>query len=212
MYSNKVKSGILLSALLFILIGCSPKSTTTDAELLRDASRTWIPFTGHESIVFYNDNDTIIFTGSGKESYFENFRYMSDQSGFFTFQEDFYADLERQELYFNSPSLDYFFHYALEKGKGESGNWDILKVSIANEQNYSNDMKIVVYESDDYDKGEYYSFKAEITLNGNDYRNVYYNAQEQRPFEVYYTKERGIIAFKVSATELWTVDPDNLSH
>lgn len=209
---NRQIAGTAIVILLFFLSSCGPKSTTTDPELIRESSKAWIPFAGEEHVQFFNDTSTIVFTGMGKESYYENRLYMSDQSGFFTYQQDYYADLERQELYFTSSSSDYFIHYLLEKGKGESGDWDILRVQLADGNYYTNDMKIVVYETDSYDKGEYFLYKDQVTLNGNEYSNVYYNTQEQRPFEIYYTKESGIVAFKIAATEIWTIDPDNLKN
>lgn len=210
MQKNRHFTGLLVILLLVFLSSCGPKSITTDAELLRDASKAWIPYAGEEQITFYHDTNKIVFTGNGKETFFDHVRYMSDQSGFFTYQEDYYADLERQELYFTSQSTNYFLNYFLEKGKGETGNWDILRLKIADGNYYTNDMKIVVYESDSYDKGEVFQFKTSITLNGNVYSNVYYNTQERRPFELYYTEARGIIGFKVSSNELWTIDPDTL--
>lgn len=212
MYCNKTISIVGFVMLVFTLASCSPKSKTTDPELLIQSSKDWIPYSGEEQIVFYHDTAAMIFTGNGKESYFDHVLYMSDQSGFFTYQKDYYADLERQELFFHNASFDYFLHYFLKKGKGETGHWDLLHVQIGDGHHYQNDMSIVIYESDDYNKGENFKFKPTISLNGNDYTNVYYNTQEQRPFEIYYTKDRGIIAFKVSSTELWTIDPDNLKN
>ena len=66
-------------------------------------------------------------------------------------------------------------------------------------------MKIVTYESDKYDKGEKYSFKPTVTLNGKVFTNVYFVKQERRPFEIYYTQQQGIVAFKLSAKETWTI-------
>jgi len=202
-------SAILLS--LLILSSCGPKSITTDPELLRETSKSWIPYAGEEQVTFYHDTMNLVFTGQGKETYFENKRYMSDQSGFFTYQEDYYADLERQGLSFSSQSTDYFLEYTLEKGKGETGDWDIIRLKIADGNYYTNDMKIVIYQSDSYDKGEIYRFKPSITLNGNEYTDVYFNTQERRPFELYYTQSQGVVAFKISSNELWTIDPDNLN-
>ena len=211
MHMIKQIPGYAILFLLLILSSCGPKSITTEPELLRETSKSWIPYAGEEQVTYYHDTIKIVFTGHGKESYFENIRYMSDQSGFFTYQEDYYADLERQELYFGSQSTDYFLKYYLEKGKGETGDWDIIRLKIADGNYYANDMKIVIYQSDTYDKGETYKFKPIISLNGNEYTDVYFHTQERRPFELYYTQSRGIVAFKVSSNELWTIDPDNLN-
>lgn len=186
---------------------CGPKSITTDPEELSTTSKSWIPFNGNENITFYQDSNTVVFQGQGKESYFENVRYMSDQSGFFVYQEDYYADLEREDLIFESSSTDYFFIYHLEKDKGETGDWDILKVKVADGNYYANEIKLVIYETDSYDKGEIYKFKATVTLSGNVYTDVYYWTQESRPYELYYTQARGIVGYKVSTNEMWTIDP-----
>ena len=130
---------------------------------------------------------------------------MTDQSGFFTYQEDYYADLERQELFFESPSTPYFFRYYLEKNKGETGEWDILRVKIADGNYYTSEMKLVIYETDTYNKGETFKFKSKATLSGQVFDSVYYWTQERRPFELYYTKEQGIVGFKISSNELWTI-------
>lgn len=210
MYMTRLFFGVIIIAIVLVFSSCGPKSVTTDPILLRESSKAWIPYSGEEQISFYNDTTEILFTGHGRVNYFESFRYMSDQSGFFTYQKDYYADLEREELMFTSQSTDYFFEYFLEKGKGESGEWDILRIKIADGSYYSNDMKIVVYQTDSYDKGEVYQYKDKITLNGNVYKNVYYKTQERRPFEIYYTEELGIVGFKVSSNEIWTIDPDNM--
>lgn len=212
MIANRTISAVAVVALVLFLSSCGPKSKITDPELLIESSKGWIPYSGEEQIAFFHDTATMLFTGNGKETYFDHVLYMSDQSGFFTYQQDYYADLERQELFFHASSFDYFLHYFLKKGKGETGHWDQLYVQIGDGHHYQNQISIVIYESDDYNKGEMFKFKPSISLNGNEYTNVYYHTQEQRPFEVYYTKERGIVAFKVSATELWTVDPDNLKN
>ena len=207
---TKFRFALYFITILLIISSCGPKSVTTDPELLREDSRTWIPYAGEEQITFYQDTNKIIFAGNGRMSYYENVRYMSDQSGFFTYQKDYYADLEREELLFTSQSSEYTLQYLLEKGKGESGEWDILRLKIADDEYYSNSMKIVVYQSDSYDKGEVFEFKDKVTLNGNIYRDVYFVTQERRPFEFYYTKERGIVAFKVTSAEMWTIDPDKM--
>ena len=201
-------SGIIF--FLFLLSSCSPKDTTTDPVMLREDSKSWIPYAGEEQITFYHDTNKLVFSGNGRQSYYENIRYMSDQSGFFTFQQDYYADMEREDLLFSSSSSDYYLGYYLEKGKGESGEWDILRVRIEDGDYYSNAIKIVTYQSDSYDKGEVFSYKESISLNGNIYKKVYYSTQERRPFELYYTKSQGIVAFKESATEIWTIDSDKL--
>ena len=202
--------GSIIIVLLLALSSCGPKSVTTDPVLLQEESKSWIPFSGGQQITYYHDTNKVLFTSDGRLTYFEKVRYMSDQSGFFTYQKDYYADLEREELAFSSSSTDYFLQYTLSKGKGESGEWDLLHVEIADGSYYSNKMKIVVYQTDGFDKGEVYSYKNKVTLNGNVYDSVYYVTQERRPFELYYTPSRGIVAFKVSSNEIWTIDPDNM--
>ncbi len=211
MQFKRITLGIQAIVILLTVASCGPKSVTTDAVLLREDSRAWVPYSGEEQVTFYQDTSKILFTGNGKVNYFDNIRYMSDQSGFFSYQKDYYADLEREELVFTSQSSEYFLQYLLEKGKGESGEWDILRVKIADGSYYSNALKIVTYQSDSHDKGEIFEFKDKVTLNGNIYRNVYYLTQERRPFELYYTQERGIVAFKVSSAEIWTIDPDKVN-
>jgi hypothetical protein len=207
----RISLGVNFFLLLLLLGSCGPKSVTTDPVLLKESSKSWIPYAGEEQVTFYFDTDTVVFTGHGRVNYFDNVRYMTDQSGFFSSQEDYYADLEREELLLTSDSMVYFMQYCLEKGKGESGEWDIIRVKIADGNYYSNDMKIVIFQTDSFDKGEVYQFKDKVTLNGNDYLDVYYTTQERRPFELYYTRDRGIVAFKLSSNEIWTIDPDNLN-
>jgi hypothetical protein len=201
---------ILINITLFFITlcwitSCGPKSVNTGQEELQIASKDWIPYGGNESITYIYDTNEMVFTGQGKESYYENVRYMSDQSGFFTLQEDYYADLEREEVVFETPSSDYFIHYKLERNKGETGTWDILKVTMADGNFYSNHLKIAVYESDEFDKGEIFNFSKSRTLNGIVYDSVYYWKQESRPFEIYYNKKQGLIGFKITSKEIWTL-------
>jgi hypothetical protein len=152
----------------------------------------------------------MVFTGSGKETYYENVRYMTDQGGFIELQKDYYADLERQKLLFNSVSTPYFIQYYLERNKGELGDWDIFKISVGDGDYYQNEMKIVTYQTESSNKGENFTFKKEMTLNGVEYQNVYFKKQERRPFEIYYTLKQGLVGFKVSSTELWTLRQDTI--
>ncbi|MCB2221044.1 MAG: hypothetical protein KQI35_11660 [Bacteroidetes bacterium] len=191
-----------------MLASCGPKDVVTDPQVLPVSSTNWIPFQGNESITFEFDTNMMTFRGNGKISYFETVRYKTDQSGFFSFQKDYYADLERQMLVFESPSTEFFFTYYLEKNKSETGDWDILKVSISEGIYYSNEMKIVISETESLDKGDNFKFKSSLNLGGTSYTNVYYWKQERRPFELYYTKAQGIVAFKLSSNELWTLNQD----
>jgi len=191
--------------MLILLFGCGPKSVTTDYQDLKSTSKSWIPFNGNESVVFEYDSSTMVFTGAGIEKYYDYVRHTTDQSGFFNVQKDYYAYLERQKLVFESPSTDYFITYFLERDKGDTGDWDIFRVSVGDGIYYGSEMKIVTYESDNYDKGERYSFKETVTLNGKVFNNVYFLKQERRPFEIYYTQQQGIVAFKLSALETWTI-------
>ncbi len=203
----------LAASLVFLImfIGCGPKSVNTDTENLDSISEPWIPYAGSESIVYKFDTSQMTFIGNGKESYYENVRYMTDQGGFVGGQKDYYADLERKKLTFNSIETPYFIHYFLERNKGELGDWDIFRVSVGDGDYYQNEMKIVTYETENSDKGENYTFKREIVLNGVKYDSVYYKKQERRPFEIYYTLKQGVIGFKVSATELWTLKNDTIN-
>ncbi|MBN2175400.1 MAG: hypothetical protein JW731_14810 [Bacteroidales bacterium] len=196
---------ILLIPCLIWITGCGPKSVTTEPEDLQDLSREWIPYSGNESVTYVYDTNEMIFSGQGRETYYENIRYMTDQSGFFTLQEDYYANLEREELVFESPSSDYFISYKLERDKGDTGDWDILRITLADGFYYSNHLKIVVFETDNFDKGEVFKFSKSSTLNGVKYDSVYYWKQERRPFEIYYTKKQGVIGFKLTPKEIWTL-------
>ena len=95
----------------FLMFSCGPQSVNTEREDLNAESRSWIPYAGNETVVFEYDTNAWTFNGLGKEVYYDNVRYMSDQSGFFKVQEDYYADMERQELTFDSPSTPYFIKY-----------------------------------------------------------------------------------------------------
>jgi hypothetical protein len=201
-----------VASVFFITIffsGCGPKSITTPAENLNPNSLNWIPFGGDEDISFVYDTNEITYSATGKEIYFENLRYKTDQGGFFDGQKDYYADFERQSLTFESESTPYFISYFLEHNKSDQGDWDIFKVAVGDGDYYKNELKIVTYESDSYNKGEDYSFKESLVLNGVEFNDVYYKKQDRRPFELYYTKDQGVIAFKVSATELWVIKQDS---
>lgn len=199
---------MLAGVLLYFFAGCGPTKEDTGIEALSESSASWIPFTGDESVTFVTDSIAMEFTGQGKQSIFENTLYSSDQSGFFTVQKDYYADLEKQTLQFNSQETPYLINYYLQKYKGESGTWDILRVSIADDQFYKNEIKIVVYETDKFDKGEIFSYSSSMNLGGQVYDSVFFHKQESRPFELYYTKKYGIVGFKLSANELWTLKLD----
>jgi asparagine N-glycosylation enzyme membrane subunit Stt3 len=193
----------MIMALVFV--GCSPKSVNSDKENLKSTSLTWIPFQNTESVAFEFDTMTMVFSGTGREQYYENVRYMTDQSGFINSQTDYYADLERQFIAFESPTTTYIINYYLERNKGETGDWDILEVSMIDGDFYSNKIKKVLYETTGADYGEIYKFKKSITLAGKKFTDVYYRIQDRRPFEIYYTQLQGIVAFKLSSSEMWTI-------
>lgn len=185
--------------------GCGPKSVNSEKENLKSTSLSWIPFQNSESVAFEFDTMTMVFTGTGREQYYENVRYMTDQSGFINSQTDYYADLERQFLAFESPTTTYVINYYLERNKGETGDWDVLEVSMVDGEFYSNKIKKVLYETAGIDYGEVFKYKKAITIAGKKFTDVYYRIQDRRPFEIYYTQLRGIVAFKLSSSEMWTI-------
>lgn len=195
----------LISLLVVLIAACSPTKEDTGTLALSASSASWIPFNGTENVIFVSDTLEMEFSGQGKLSVFESTRYSSDQSGFFSIQKDLYVDLEKQTLQFNSEETPYLINYYLQKYKGEAGTWDILRVSVADDQFYKNEIKIVVFETDKFDKGEVYDYSAKMNLGGTVYDSVYSHKQESRPFELYYTKKYGIVGFKLSANELWTL-------
>lgn len=195
----------LLAIIVSLLPACGPKEIDSDPAVLTDASRAWIPFEGNETLKFVCVEDTMAFEGTGKVNFFEKQRYMSDQSGFFTVQEDYYAELERVELIFESTSSTYFMRYYLEKSKSETGEWDMIHITLGDGDYYKNEIRKVVFETDDFPKAETFDHKSSITLNGVNYSDIYYLKQERRPFELYYSKTLGIIGFKLSANELYTL-------
>lgn len=184
---------------------------TTDTESLNPGSLDWIPFSGDEDISFVYDTSEMAYSTGGRMIYFDYLRYKTDQGGFFEGQKDYYAELERQSLVFESESTPYFISYYLERNKGELGDWDVFKVAVGDGDYYKNEMKIVTYETDSYNKGEDFDYKNQITLNGVTFDSVFYKKQDRRPFELYYTKQLGVIAFKVSATEIWMIKQDTVS-
>lgn len=201
----------LLPIIALIAFSCGPKETFTGPVELSPESKSWIPFTGNESVTFKFDTNVVVYKGTGRESYFESIRYMSDQSGFIAMQEDYYADLERNTLVFESASSPYFFNYYLNKSKGETGEWDILHITIADGDYYQNQIKLVIYQTDDFNKGKKFKYQASKNLNGQVFDSVYFWTQSQRPFELYYTRSLGIIAYKTSSNELWVISSDSAS-
>lgn len=201
--------------ILFVLIiasmsSCGPKSISTSTQNLEASSLEWLPFHGEDTIVFVHDTNKIIFNGAGINTYYENIRYMTDQGSFIAVQEDYYADFERKELDFESNATNYNIEYFLKRSKGDVGDWDMLSVIMADGNFYKNELKIAVFNPSGSELGEIYDYKKSITLNGNQYDSVYFWKQDQRPFEIYYTKRKGVIAFKLSSQEIWTLEPDSI--
>ena len=196
---------VIFAFTILLFSGCGPKSVNTDAENLKNTSLSWIPFQNSESVVFEFDTLIMTFSGTGREQYYENVRYMTDQSGFVSAQTDYYADLERQFLAFESQSTSYIINYYLERNKGETGDWDILEVSMIDGEFYSNKIKKVLYETAGVDYGEIYLYRKSMNIAGKVFTDVYYRIQDRRPFEIYYTQQQGIVAFKLSSSEMWSI-------
>ena len=95
--------------------------------------------------------------------------------------------------------------YYLEKSEAETGEWDMIHITLGDGDYYKNEIRKVVFETDDYPKAETFEFKTSIKLNGVNYSDIYYLKQERRPFELYYSRTLGVIAFKLSANELYTI-------
>lgn len=196
----------LTVAILLSLPSCGPKSIESDPVDLKPSSKSWVPFYGLEYIVFKSDTNTIIFKGQGLSQYYENKRYMTDASGFFSSQKDYYADFEREELTFVSDQTPYIITYKLESDKGDVGDWNYLTVKMIDGTYYKNELKMITYTNSDYDFGQVYSYKKSVSLNGIVFDSVYYLKQSSRPMELYYTKKDGVIGFKLNAQELWTIE------
>jgi hypothetical protein len=206
-----IKPYLAVVVTITLFSACGPKTVVTERQDLYPQSIEWIPYIGNEDISFIYDTNEMAYSASGKLIYYDYLRYKTDQGGLFEGQKDYFADFERQTLSFISEATPYFITYFLERNKGELGDWDVFKVSVGDGDYYKNEIKIITYESDDSNKGEDFDFKSEITLNGITFDSVYFKKQDRRPFELYYTKKLGVIAFKVSATEIWVLNYDTLS-
>lgn len=204
-FNNIFTYAVVLISIVFIVPSCGPKSVTTEKENLNSSSLNWIPYQNYESVVFEYDTLTMTFQGAGREEYYENVLYMTDQSGFVNYQTDYYANLERNAMSFDSDTSTYIINYYLERNKGDIGDWDILEVSMVEGDFYSNKLRMVLYETTSYDYGEVFLYKKSLKIAGKSFTNVYYRIQDRRPFEIYYTPQQGIVAFKLSSTELWTI-------
>jgi len=205
----KIGNLIIIFFSLIIIVSlnsCGPKSISTGKENIETSSEQWIPFNGEESVVFVHDTNKITFTSSAKVFFYDNERYMTDHGSFIALQEDYYADLERQTLNFTSNSTSYNIDYYLERNKGDVGDWDMLRVTMTDGNYYHNEIKIAVFNPSGSDLGELYEYKKTETLNGIQFDSVYSRKQPQRPFEIYYTKRKGVIAFKLSSQEIWTLE------
>jgi hypothetical protein len=195
---------IYLSMVAALVWGCASKSVNTATEYINQASLQWLPLNGTESLVYENDTGTLVFTGTGVETYFEKVRYKTDQDGMFKVNEDYYANMERREMRYVSDTTGYEIIILQERCKGDIGSWDVLHVTLADGFYYQNIIKIITYKTANWNYGESSMHKA-IKLNGVQYTNVYYNVQERRPRELYVNQARGIIGFTTSSEEVWTL-------
>ncbi|GAB4329559.1 MAG: hypothetical protein Kow00127_21910 [Bacteroidales bacterium] len=192
---------------LMLLSSCGPKSVTSDRETLSQEARSWIPFSGQETLKYASADDTLIFTGQGKNSWFEDVLYMTDQSSLISLQTDYFAELEREELTFESTQTQFSIHYKLSRHKGDTGDWEIIEVSMSDGIYYENRIKVVINETDNTNKGELYKHRSSFSAGGVTYNDVYYLKQERRPYELFYTPTDGVIAFKLSSNQLFYLTP-----
>ncbi|MCD4745772.1 MAG: hypothetical protein K8R58_05690 [Bacteroidales bacterium] len=209
-----IKQFLLLIIIFLFVISCGTKTVNTDTVYLNETSLAWIPFQGDEQVTFISsDSNEVVYHGTGKNIYFENVLYETEQTGFFSSEKNYYADMERIDLIFQSDSLAYNIKYYLETNKGSIGDWDIFKLSFS-DKNFSILMKKIVYYTDDWDYGEHFEYADSITINDNKYYNVYYFTQLSRPYEIYYTQTQGVVGFRLSDYEIWSlkIEPDTTNN
>lgn len=188
----------------FLFGGCEPKDVVTETEYLSDTSLAWYPFSGYSNVVFEIDTAELEFYSTGVEIYFERVRYMTESGGFTAGQENYYASMERRKIEFVSDSTTYTITYLLERNKGEIGDWDVLRVILADGAFQQNEVKIITFRTSGWDYGESPSRAAQV-LNGKTFSNVYFNEQERRPQALYVNRLQGVVGFKSISDEVWTL-------
>ncbi len=201
-----LKFVIPLSVLTTLLFSCEPKSINSGQYNLSAASKSFIPFSGNEKVVFMvNDTVTLEFYEAGVENYYETVRYKSDNSGILSTQEDYYADVERLKVTFVSDSSDWIIKYILEKNMTEIGEYDMLKVVLTDEKYYEISLKKVVYKEANWDYPEAFTEKPSVAINGSTFLNVLLWLQDKRPLSIFYTKTQGVVGFRLTPEEIWSL-------
>lgn len=197
---------ISLSAIIILIVSCEPKSINSGQYILSDASRSFIPFSGDETVVFMvDDTTTLEFYEAGVENYFETVRYKSENNGILSTQEDYYADVERLKVTFVSDSSEWIIKYLLEKHMTEIGEYDMLKVILTDEKYYEIMLKKVVYKEAEWAYGETFYEKPSVSINGSTFLNVLNWLQDKRPLSIYYTKTQGVVGFRLTPEEIWSL-------
>lgn len=197
---------IPLGLVFLLLTSCEPKDINSGKYSFSSASKSFIPFKGGERIVFMvNDTTNLEFYEAGIEDYYENVRYKSDQSGFFSAQNDYYADVERLIVTFVSDSSEFVIKYVLEKNMTEIGEYDMLKIIMTDEKYYQIMLKRVVYKEKSWEYGETYVEKPSVSINGSTFLNILLWTQDKRPLSIYYNKTQGVVGFRLTPEEIWSL-------
>jgi hypothetical protein len=193
---------IFLFLVSFCLVGCMSETFKGQSNLEK-SSFEWIPFQGGERVVFTNAdpnaaNISMSYELGARKSVFNSVTDCHAKN-IFTEQCDVYS-MECNFITATSIDKKNTLTYTIERGMADGKFYDELKLVVHIYGNPELKMNFQVFnEQNVLTKDCQYSEK--IDLGEKTFYGVY--AKETNGQIVYFTKEKGVLAFKVDGENLW---------
>lgn len=193
---------ILLLSLCLCLFGCMSENFKGQSGLEK-SSLEWVPFQGGERVVFKNanpnaENAYMSYELGTRKSVFNNITDCH-QKNIFTEECDVYG-MECNFITAISIDKKNTLTYTIERGMTDGKYYDELKLVVHSYGSPEMKMSFQIFnEQNTLAKDCQYNDK--IDLGEKSFQNVF--VKESNGQYIYFSKEKGIIAFKMDADNLW---------
>lgn len=217
-----MKSIIIVLFSILSLTSCRIRECGFDIKLgeykLSNESRQFIPYTGNEILTFIDEQGVEHILNSPEGKVLTETRSIARticNNGLFDTQHEYYNS-QREQIVFNDSFgnqifyLDLLTHIINEENTNINVIYDFLLVDSGFDGNFNGQIRIVTKERENQltslqrENLFLSEFIGDTILYDREFRNVYKgNVSENR--NIYYNKEKGVVAFEVSNNDFWVL-------
>ncbi|MFN0204095.1 MAG: hypothetical protein ACKVTZ_21430 [Bacteroidia bacterium] len=193
-------NGLLTIALLSA--ACGSQNEFGGTENLKDASLSWIPFAGNEQVVFKNVNgDSLVFKGGTKSLKYAR-EITGCDGGTWNSGGCIENDLQQQSISFQCTDPKLALNYLLAVKKTNETRWDILTVSLLENNTKKTTFSFDVTQVGIPNSHESFFYGDSVKIAGKNFAEVFRN-KTTGSYNVYYNKSQGVVGFELGDGSQW---------